>query len=82
MPTKAGAWALVLTNSQRLALVDLILEHMATRQSTSAFLDLSENRITKPIELLEALDGAKWFGERPESRHLDSLVKAGAGTEP
>jgi hypothetical protein len=60
MQNNDGVWTLVLTNSQRLALVDLILEQMAARGASAAFVDVAASKVTKPLELLEAIDCAQW----------------------
>ena len=62
---REGRWLLLLTNSERMALQDLILEFLADASSTSAFMDLSvaPARITTPGDLLRVLDGALWASE-------------------
>jgi hypothetical protein len=65
MQNDQGVWIVVLSNSQRLALIDLILEQMAARGGTATFVDVGAGQITTPLDLLEAVDRAQWTCKTP-----------------
>jgi hypothetical protein len=57
-----GKWIVALTNSQRMALVDLIIEHMLARSTSEEFVDCSspDMPVTRPRDFLILLDQATW----------------------
>ena len=57
-----GRWVVVLTQSERMALIDLILEFLMQRNSTEQFIDLAANKTTTPGNLLVAIDErSRWI---------------------
>lgn len=65
MSAPAGVWILALSNSQKIALVDLILEHMLAKSCSEEFVDCStpDAIVTRPRDILLLLDKAAWISE-------------------
>jgi hypothetical protein len=61
-------WLVCLTNSEKLALVDLVLEFIENPRSTDAFVDLAADKTTTPNDLLRILDRARWFPSEIRNR--------------
>jgi hypothetical protein len=68
-----GVFLVLLTHSERIALIDLLCEFLLDPNSTRAFVDCSNPR-SKPVtpgDLLRILDRARWFGELSEAELIN-----------
>jgi hypothetical protein len=63
-----GVFLVLLTNSERMALIDLIIEFLLDPNTTREFIDCSSPRgkTVTPGDFLRILDRARWFGELTE----------------
>jgi hypothetical protein len=62
-------WLVCLTNSEKLALVDLLVEFSEDpRHHGRTFLDLAADKTTTPNDLLRILDRARWFPAEIQKR--------------
>lgn len=68
-----GVFLVLLTHSERIALIDLICEFLLDPNTTKAFVDCSTPRAkaTTPGDLLRILDRARWFGELSEAELIN-----------
>jgi hypothetical protein len=70
--TPAGKYILELTQSQKMALTDALIEHVRCPNSTEVFINMSEQPPveTSMGELIRLITDAKWFGRDslPERR--------------
>jgi hypothetical protein len=70
-----GVFLVPLTNSQRMALVDILIEHLLSPGGSSEFIDVVANKTTSHHELLLLLDRAAWFPVDDFDAQLDSASK-------
>jgi len=56
-----GYFILKLSISQRMALVDLIVEHYVEPRTSAEFVDIVRDVTTTPMDLLKIVDQAKFF---------------------
>lgn len=73
-----GIFLLALTISQRMALIDILIEHQAEPSLTRAFLDLERGKSTRHSDLLILLDRALWLPEVSRRK----LINSPAGNSP
>ncbi|HLZ12557.1 MAG TPA: hypothetical protein VKP58_08215 [Candidatus Acidoferrum sp.] len=58
---KEGAWLVQLTNSERMALIDLLIEFQQDPNATRDFVDVAAGKTTTPGDLIRRIDGSTWF---------------------
>lgn len=65
-----GIFLVPLTNSQKMALIDILIEHLMEPGTSKEFVDCSTpgGKTTKHGELLELLDRAAWFSGNPAEK--------------
>ncbi len=65
---KEGVFLVLLTNSERMALIDLVIEFQLEPNTTREFVDCSNPRAktVTPGDFLRILDRARWFGDLTE----------------
>lgn len=70
---KEGVFLVLLTNSERMALLDLIIEFQLEPNSTREFIDCSSPRAKSitPGDILRILDRARWFGDLTEAELIN-----------
>ena len=69
-----GRWVLVLTNSERMALIDLLVEHTMNPSSTQEFHDIGANVRTTPGDLIGRIARSWWFSDFPPAKTNNSAV--------
>jgi hypothetical protein len=67
-----GMWIVTLTNAERSALIDLVIEHMGSAGSTLEFTDVVEGKTTAARDLLNRLDKARWISENPAPKIFEA----------
>lgn len=75
---REGAWLLQLTNSERMALIDVLIEFQQNPNSTREFVDISGGKTTTPGDLIRLVDRARWFS-REKIQNLNLLAEVAAG---
>jgi len=50
-----------LTNSERMALIDLLIEFQQDPNATRDFVDVAAGKTTTPGDLIRRIDGSTWF---------------------
>ena len=58
---KEGAWLVQLTNSERMALIDILIEFQQDPNATRDFVDVAGGKTTTPGDLIRRIDGSTWF---------------------
>ena len=58
---KEGKWLLQLTNSERMALIDILIEFQQDPNATRNFVDVAGGKTTTPGDLIRLVDRSTWF---------------------
>jgi hypothetical protein len=72
-----GKWVVLLSNSERMALIDVLIEHQMEPACSKEFVDCSVpgGKTTHHGDLLRILDRAPWFSEFPGEKIINSVLE-------
>jgi hypothetical protein len=73
-----GIFLLHLTVSQKMALIDILIEHQMEPNCSREFVDIARNKTTRHGELLVLLDRAVWFSREALGQILSDAIRDGA----